>query len=71
MQPSDKRSPGASFGGRRVLRFSLQTMLLLTTLIAVWLGLLCKRAREQQVAVDRIVTESREKKEVLMLLRLG
>jgi internalin A len=54
MQASDKRSRGTGFGGRRLLRFSLRTLFLLTTLIAVWLGFLCKRAQEQQLAVDRI-----------------
>jgi hypothetical protein len=54
MQASDKRSHGSAPRLRRVLRFSLRTLFLLTTLIAVWLGLLSKRAREQQLAVDRI-----------------
>jgi hypothetical protein len=49
-----RRSHGAGLGGRRLLRFSLRTLFLLMTLIAVWLGLLTKRAREQQLAVDRI-----------------
>jgi internalin A len=54
MQASDKRSNAAALGLRRVLRFSLRTLFVLTTLIAVWLGFLSKRAREQQLAVDRI-----------------
>jgi hypothetical protein len=54
MQASDKRSRGSALGLRRVFRFSLRTLFIVTTVIAVWLGLQCKRAREQQLAVDRI-----------------
>jgi hypothetical protein len=39
---------------RRWLQFSLRTLLVAVTLLAVWLGLWTDRARRQRVAVQRV-----------------
>ena len=39
---------------RRFLQFSLRAVLVLITIFAMWLGYVCKLARDQKTAVDRV-----------------
>jgi len=53
MTKSDAGSAG-SRGKRRWFQYSLRTFLLLTTLVAWWLGVTVQRAREQQQLADAV-----------------
>lgn len=39
----------------RYVRFSVRGLLVLVTAVAVWLGLECKRVRDQRIAVNRVI----------------